>query len=72
MIKRILPHATAIAAMMTIIFFVISRFNTAMNFMDSNLSQWLFFILALLALWCAVMLIRAGIVKRIKKKYKEK
>ena len=72
MLRRLLPHATLIAAMMTLILFVISRFNSAMAFMTAPISQWLFFLLALLALWSALTLIGTDLRRRLKKKYQKR
>ena len=54
--------------MMTLILFVISRFNSAMAFMTAPISQWLFFLLALFALLCAVTLIGTDLRRRFRKR----
>jgi hypothetical protein len=38
-------HASIIVGMIFIVFFVIDRFNPAMEFLTSNLSKWLIFLL---------------------------
>ena len=45
-----LSHASIIVGMMFVIFFVIDRFNPAMDFLGSSLSKWLILVLALSAL----------------------
>ncbi len=44
-------HASIIIGMMFIVFFVIDRFNPAMEFLTSSLSKWLIFLLAVCALF---------------------
>lgn len=44
-------HASIIVGMMFIVFFVIDRFNPAMEFLTSSLSKWLIFVLAVCALF---------------------
>jgi hypothetical protein len=44
-------HASIIVGMMFIVFFVIDRFNPAMEFLTSGLSKWLIFLLAVCALF---------------------
>lgn len=56
-IKRGLPHVTAILSLMTMTFFCIDRVNTAMAFMTSELSKWVFMLLAVSALLTSVELI---------------
>lgn len=57
--KKIIPHATIVLSLMTLIFFIISRFNDAMAFMTSALSQWVFALLAVCACVTSVFLILA-------------
>ena len=56
-IKRILPHLTIILAFMTLTFFCIDRVNSAMAFMTSEMSKWLFMALALLAILTSILAI---------------
>ena len=58
-IGRFLPHMTVILSLMTLTFFCIDRVNTAMAFMTSEMSRWLFAILAVCSILCACMLIAA-------------
>lgn len=44
-------HASIIIGMMFVVFFVIDRFNPAMEFLTSSLSKWLMFILAICAIF---------------------
>lgn len=44
-------HASIIIGMMFIVFFVIDRFNPAMEFLTSSLSKWLIFLLAVCAIF---------------------
>lgn len=55
--KRFIPHLTIILSMMTLVFFVIDRFNEIMAFMTSELSKWVFALLALCAIITSVCLI---------------
>lgn len=56
-IKRALPHFTIVLALMTLTFFCIDRVNTNMAFMTSELSKWVFMLLAVCALLASLMLI---------------
>jgi len=44
-------HASIIIGMMFVVFFVIDRFNPAMEFLTSSLSKWLILILAICAIF---------------------
>lgn len=59
-ILRAFPHLTLIFGLMTLLFFIIDRFNTGMAFMTSELSKWLFAALALTAVVSSVSLISAN------------
>lgn len=56
-IKRAAPHLTIVLGLMTLTFFVIDRFNTAMAFMTSELSKWVFMLLAIFAIFSSVLLV---------------
>ena len=56
-IGRILPHLTIVLALMTLTFFVVDRINVVMAFMTSELSKWLFALLAICSLASAMMLV---------------
>lgn len=55
--KQFIPHLTIILSVMTLVFFVIDRFNEIMAFMTSELSKWVFALLALCAIITSVCLI---------------
>ena len=55
--KRFIPHLTIILSVMTLVFFVIDRFNEIMAFMTSEMSKWVFALLALCAIITSVCLI---------------
>ena len=54
---RAVPHLTIILGLMTLTFFCIDRVNRSMAFMTSELSKWVFAVLALLAIVSGVCLI---------------
>jgi len=54
---RILPHAVIVLSLMTLTFFGIDRFNPIMAFMTSELSKWVFALLAVTGFATAVLLI---------------
>lgn len=56
-IARIVPHLCIVFSLLTLVFFCIDRVNIAMAFMTSELSKWVFAVLAVLACASAVMLI---------------
>lgn len=55
--RRAIPHITLVLSLMTLTFFVIDRVNTGMAFMTSELSKWVFFLLAVFALIGSVILV---------------
>jgi hypothetical protein len=55
--QRIMPHAVIVLSLMTLTFFSIDRVNPIMAFMTSELSKWVFALLALTGLLTAVFLI---------------
>lgn len=55
--RVVLAHITALLSAMTITFFIIDRFNDAMEFMTSDLSKFLFLLLAILSLISSVVTI---------------
>ena len=56
-VARILPHLTIVLALLTLTFFVVDRINVVMAFMTSELSKWLFALLAACSLTSSVMLV---------------
>ncbi len=55
--SRILPHAVIVLSLMTLTFFGIDRVNPIMAFMTSELSKWVFALLAVTGFATAVLLI---------------
>ncbi len=52
-----LPHVCIVLSGMLTTFFVIDRFNSAMQFMDNEGTKWLVFALSLCSVACAILLI---------------
>ena len=57
--RVVTAHLTAMFSVMIIIWFIIDRVNTAMEFMTSEISKWCIAILALLALVSSILTICA-------------
>ncbi len=57
MIRKMLPHATLIVAVMFVVFFCIDRVNEAMNFLGADISKWLLLIFCILSVATSVLLI---------------
>lgn len=57
LLTRLLPHAVIVLSLMTLTFFGIDRFNPIMAFMTSELSKWVFALLAVFGFATAVVLI---------------
>lgn len=49
-VRKLLPHATIILANMFVVFFILDRFNPAMNFIGHTISKWLLLLFALCAI----------------------
>jgi uncharacterized integral membrane protein len=64
-----LSHSSIIVGMMFVIFFVIDRFNPAMEFLTSNISKWLILLFAL----CSILngLFSAVFVSKAKAKRRQ-
>lgn len=58
MLKRILPHISLVLGNMYIVFFLIDRVNTAMQFIDNNITKWLLLIFAIISAINSIYLIR--------------
>lgn len=54
-IRVILSHITMMLAVLVLVLFFIDRINTAMELMTSQLSRWVFALLALFALITAIL-----------------
>ena len=57
LLTRFFPHAVIVLSLMTLTFFGIDRFNPIMAFMTSELSKWVFALLAVTGLITAILLI---------------
>lgn len=57
MLRKILPHAAIILSMMYFVFFCIDRVNSAMAFINNNITKWLLVILGVISIYNAVLLI---------------
>ena len=57
LLARFFPHAVIVLSLMTLTFFGIDRFNPIMAFMTSELSKWVFALLAVAGLVTAILLI---------------
>lgn len=57
LIRVLMAHATLILSAMVITWFIIDRFNTAMEFMSSDLSKWFIGILAFLTFISSIITI---------------
>ena len=55
--KRFIPHLTIVLSVMTLIFFCIDRVNEIMAFMTSEMSKYLFALLAVCAIITSICLI---------------
>lgn len=54
---KILPHITIIISGMFIVFYFIDRVNSAMNFINNDISKALIFILSIVAIITSILLI---------------
>ncbi len=55
--QRVMPHAVIVLSLMTLTFFSIDRVNPIMAFMTSELSKWVFALLAVTGLLTSIFLI---------------
>ena len=58
MLRKLLPHAAIILSGMYFVFFFIDRVNTAMAFINNNITKRLLFALCVISIVEAVWLIR--------------
>ena len=56
-ISRMLPHCAILICNMYIVFFLIDRVNTAMNFIDNGLTKGLLLIMSLVSGWCSLWML---------------
>lgn len=57
MLRKILPHVAIILSMMYFVFFCIDRVNSAMAFINNDITKWLLVILGVISIYNAVLLI---------------
>lgn len=67
MLRKILPHAAIILSVMYFVFFCIDRVNSAMAFINNDITKWLLVILGVISIYNAVLLI-VGDQKRAERK----
>lgn len=67
MLRKILPHAAIILSIMYFVFFCIDRVNSAMAFINNDITKWLLVILGVISIYDAVLLI-VGDQKRAERK----
>lgn len=60
MLKKLLPHAAILLSNMMIVFFVLDRFNTAMGFIDNEITKWLILALSVISIANSVALISSA------------
>ena len=57
MLRKIVPHATIILAVMMLVFFCIDRVNPAMAFINNDITKWLLCLFSVCAVGTSVILI---------------
>lgn len=57
MLRKLLPHAAIVISVMYFVFFFIDRVNTAMAFINNDITKVLLFILCVISIFNAVLLI---------------
>ncbi len=70
--KRFIPHLTICLSLMTLTFFVIDRYNEIMAFMTSELSKWVFALLAVCSVITSVFLIGDNLREEEKKERRKR
>ena len=58
MLRKLLPHAAIVLSGMYLVFFLIDRVNSAMAFIDNDITKWLLLLLCAIAALESVWLIR--------------
>jgi hypothetical protein len=58
-LHKLLSHLNIILGGMFIVFFCIDQVNTAMGFIDNDISKWLLLIMSVLTIWQAIVQIRS-------------
>ena len=57
MLKKILPHLCIIISLMMLTFFVIDQFNSAMAFINNDITKWLLAVYCVLVIATSIYLI---------------
>ena len=57
MLRKLLPHVTIVMSCMYVVFFCIDRVNSAMAFIDNEITKWLLLALCLISIVEAIWLI---------------
>lgn len=60
MLRKLLPHVAIIISMMYFVFYFIDRVNSAMAFINNNITKNLLFVLGLIAILESIWLIRSN------------
>lgn len=55
--RKLLPHVTIVMCLMYVVFFGIDRVNSAMAFIDNEITKWLLLVLCLFSIVEAIWLI---------------
>ena len=58
MLRKILPHATIVLCNMYFVFFLIDRVNSAMQFIDNDITKALLLVMCIFSIFNAALLIR--------------
>lgn len=58
MLRKILPHLSILLCNMYIVFFLIDRVNSAMAFINNDLTKWLLLVSSLISIATAILVIR--------------
>ena len=57
MLRKLLPHLAIILSCMYVVFFGIDRVNSAMAFIENDITKWLLLVLCLISITNAVLVI---------------
>ena len=60
MLRKLLPHVAIVMSLMYVVFFCIDRVNSAMAFIENDITKWLLLALCLVSIAEAVLLIADG------------
>lgn len=60
MLRKLLPHVAIVMSLMYVVFFCIDRVNSAMAFIENDITKWLLLVLCLVSITEAVLLIADG------------